>query len=193
MGAEIALRIAATNKERIRSIMLVDWAPGLTAASLAQMRSIFQLRMRTFDSRNEYHKLLSEWMPLSDEGMLSLAAEHAIAHTGTSYQHKFDPKLLDMPSSSSASEELWHLFDSLSCDSFLVRGEASGLLPRQIMADAANRTASLRCETVGMAGHAIMMDNPTDFSSVLRRFVVDACNKAADFRDSLAATSLTAA
>jgi esterase len=173
MGAEIALRLAAVNKQRIRAIMLVDWAPGLMATSLAQLRSIFRLRMRPFDSRHEYIKLLSEWMPLSDDGMRSLAAEHSIVQTGTCYKHKFDPRLLDM-TSSSHTEELWHLLESLTCDSFLVRGEASGVLNRRTAAEMTQRKTSLRFETVGRAGHAIMMDNPQDFGSILRQFVVDA-------------------
>lgn len=192
MGAEIALRLAAANKERIRALMMIDWTPGLTAASLAQMRSIFQLRMRNFDSRREYLELLSAWMPLSDDSMRSLAAEHAITQTGSFYQHKFDPKVLDL-SFSDSPEELWRLFESLTCESFLVRGEASGLLSRRTLASVAERTAGLRCETVSSAGHAIMMDNPKDFGSILRRFVEDARNKANGLRQSLTAASLTAA
>jgi pimeloyl-ACP methyl ester carboxylesterase len=189
MGAEIALRIAANNEERIRAIMLVDWAPGLMAASLAQLRNIFQLRMRTFESRPEYRKMLSEWMPLADEDMLSLAAEHSITHADSDYQHKFDPKLLDMPPSV-ATEELWHLLDSLTCDSVLVRGAASGVLTRRTAAEMTQRKASLRCETVGMAGHAIMMDNPKDFGLILQDFITDAGHKAVDFRLPFAAASL---
>jgi pimeloyl-ACP methyl ester carboxylesterase len=192
MGAEIALRIAATNKDRIRALMMIDWIPGLTATSLAQMRSIFQLRMRPFDSRQQYLDLLSEWMPLSDEAMRSLAVEHAIVQADNCYRQKIDPKLLDMPLSG-AAEELWPLFESLTCERLLLRGEASGLLSRRTMTDMAHRIAGLRCETISMAGHAVMMDNPKDFDSILRRFVNDARNKAVDTRHSFATESLAAA
>ena len=172
LGAEIALRLAAANAARVRALVLVDGGPGLISEGREHMRSNFRSRVRDFGSRRAYAQTLREWMPLADDEMLDLAARHAIADHGHGYRLKSDPRLADMTLQGDDGE-LWSILESLRCKILLVRGEASAFLSRRAAADMERRIENLRCETVAMAGHAVMMDNPAQFGSILQRFAAE--------------------
>jgi pimeloyl-ACP methyl ester carboxylesterase len=152
LGAEIAIRVAAASPERVGRLVLVDGGIGL-AQSAAD------------------HHALRDWLPLADDDMLELASRHALAKVDGGYRLRCDPNLAQMALSRRDDDSL-RMLQSLACEILLIRGEASAVLSRQAAADMARHVANLRCETVPMAGHAVMMDNPEAFEAILSNFVL---------------------
>jgi len=173
LGAEIAIRLIATNQRRIRGLVLIDGGPGLESGGMTQMRRNFGTRQRDFESRDEYRRLMSEWLPIADEAMLELAAREAVAGSPDGRFHlKSDPRLSEMALPSDGGH-LWSILENLNCPGLLIRGEASAVLPRLGAQEIIRRAARLRLETVSVSGHAVMMDNPGQVASILAQFVAD--------------------
>lgn len=170
MGAEIAIRLAVANHDRVRALALIDGGPGVNSAGIDRTRSFFASRMRAFASRDEYAHLLQEWMPLADPVMVDRASAESIVANGNAFISKCDPSLADMGLAKNEGE-LWHMLESLHCKKMLVRGEASAVLSRPAAANIAQRASNLQFETVSMAGHAVMMDNPGEFGAILQGFI----------------------
>jgi esterase len=179
LGAEIAVRLAAGDEQRIRAIVLVEGGPGTAAAGVNQARARFSSRMRTFVSRGDYQRTLSDWLPMADADMVSLSARQALRQSDDGYRLKCDPELAQM-APPDADGTLWSLFESLRCPSLLIRAEASAVLSRHAANEMVRRGAIVRCESVAMAGHAVMMDNPKEFGSILQRFVADLYRRPCD-------------
>jgi pimeloyl-ACP methyl ester carboxylesterase len=175
LGAHIALQLAAVNPQRVRGLVLVDAGPGMPADGISQVRSNFRSRTGPFASPFDYQRAFSGWMPLADSDMLALSADNALTKSGEAYRLKCDPRIVDMEFPQ-ASDEQWSLLQSPKCPILLIRGQASAVLSRQTAAEMTRRLPSLRCETVPMAGHAIMMDNPEAFLSILQKFVFGVCS-----------------
>lgn len=171
LGAEVAIRLCAAYGRRVKALVLIDGGPGLVSDGMHQMRGNFSTRPRSYVSRRDYWERLRDWMPLADDSMLDLAAEHALAPSQEGFLLRSDPQLAQMPLPS-GDGGVWSILESLHCDSLLVRGEASAVLSRRAAEEMARRIPRLRYETVGVSGHAVMMDNPGDFASILERFVV---------------------
>jgi pimeloyl-ACP methyl ester carboxylesterase len=180
LGAEIAIRVAAARPDSVTGLVLVDGGVGLAPGAADQVRSSFKTRTRDFDSRLDYLNALRDWLPLADDGMLELAAQHAIAQIDGRYSLKCDPNLSQMALRRSDAE-LLRMLQSLDCERLLIRGEASAVLSRQAAADMVRSIPNLQCETVAMAGHAVMMDNPEAFGSILSDFVL----KCARYQDEM--------
>jgi len=172
LGAEIAARLCAAYAGRVKALVLIDGGPGLVSDGMMQMRGNFSTRPRDYSSQREYCRALRDWMPLADDAMLDLAAQHAIAPIDGGFRLKSDPRLAGMLLPS-GDDGLWSILESLPCKSLLIRGEASAVLSRRAAADMVQRIPKLCCETVTMAGHAVMVDNPCEFESILERFVAD--------------------
>jgi pimeloyl-ACP methyl ester carboxylesterase len=171
LGAEIAIRVAAASPERVGRLVLVDGGIGLAQSAADHVRHSFTTRRRDFDSRLDYIHALRDWLPLADDDMLELASRHALAKVDGGYRLRCDPNLAQMALSRRDDDSL-RMLQSLACEILLIRGEASAVLSRQAAADMARHVANLRCETVPMAGHAVMMDNPEAFEAILSNFVL---------------------
>jgi pimeloyl-ACP methyl ester carboxylesterase len=173
LGAEIALRLTAANPGRIKALVLLDGGPGLATDGMTQMRSNFGTRQRDFTSRGEYLRLMSEWLPIADEAMLALAAREAVAVSASGHLHlKSDARLMSMALPNDEGR-LWSILETLDCPGLLIRGEASAVLPRRRAEEMVRRATRLQFETVPVAGHAVMMDNPNRVAAILQRFVAD--------------------
>jgi pimeloyl-ACP methyl ester carboxylesterase len=170
LGGDIAIQLAAANKRRVQALVLVDVGPGVSDDGIRVVRQAFRSKTRAFSSKTAYRQELRDSMPLANDEMLELAVTHALTGAGEAYRLKCDPRLgdLELPG---RRDKLWPLLESLQIPCLLIRGEASAIVPRHLAAAMTQRVRSLRCTTVTMAGHAVMMDNPQDFGSILQRFV----------------------
>jgi len=170
LGADVAVRLASQNRLRTRGLVLVDSGPGASAAGVRQVRDGFRSKADIFPSQAAYRQALSDAMPLADAAMLELCVQHTLTGSDAEYRVKCDPRLADMELPGSR-EELWPVLESLHIPSLLIRGEASAIVPRQLASAMTRRVRNLRCATVALAGHAVMMDNPGEFGSILSSFV----------------------
>lgn len=170
LGAELAIRLAAMDPRRVRALVLVDGGPGVADTGVSQARVHFKQRIQTFAGRPEYRRALREWLPLADPEMVELSVQQALRECEGGYRLKCDPRLGEM-ASPDADGTLWSLLESLHCPSLLIRAEASAVLSRNAATEIVRRIPRVRCETVAMAGHAVMMDNPKEFGAILQRFI----------------------
>jgi pimeloyl-ACP methyl ester carboxylesterase len=189
LGGEVAIRLASGNRRRVRALVLVDSSPGSSAEGVSLVRHGFSSKAGVYTSKAAYRQALGDSMPLADGEMLELCVRHTLTGSDEVCRLKCDPRLADMELSG-RREELWPLLESLHLPCLLIRGEASAVVPRQLSVAMMRRVRNLRCATVALAGHAVMMDNPQEFGSILRSFVasVYAGSRPAD---SMARTSET--
>jgi pimeloyl-ACP methyl ester carboxylesterase len=60
----------------------------------------------------------------------------------------------------------------LPCPVLVVRGKASAVFPRSVAARMGRVIPRAQLVTISMAGHAVMADNPADFTRAVMTFLV---------------------
>jgi pimeloyl-ACP methyl ester carboxylesterase len=66
---------------------------------------------------------------------------------------------------------LWDALEGIKCRTLILRGGASGVFPRDVAARMVERMPVAKLQSVGAAGHAVMMDNPSEFSARVAEFL----------------------
>ena len=67
--------------------------------------------------------------------------------------------------------DLWAALEGIKCRTLIVRGGASGVFPRDVAARMVERMPVGQLQSIGGAGHAVMMDNPAEFSARVAEFL----------------------
>jgi esterase len=158
LGGRVALRAAALAPERMRSVTLLDIAPGPLPrrGGVADVLDVVLGAPATFASRGEARSaLLSAGLPaaLADWLLLNLEAD------GTHYRWRVDRPALAALHARIAAEDLWPLVEAprawhLRC----VRGEAS---PHVSTADVTRlQAAGCPVVTIAGAGHFLHAEQP---------------------------------
>jgi pimeloyl-ACP methyl ester carboxylesterase len=172
LGANVAIRVAAAHRGRVRRIVLVDFGLDPCPTAMAQVRSDFKASLRPYDSVEAYAAWLAERRPLTTPGRLQLYAGEALRPQGDgTFRLKCDPALADTRGEPAERDLLQDALKAISCPVLLTRGVASAVLNRA----AAERTMHVlrHCtlSTIGAAGHAVMTDNPEEFAAAIRPFL----------------------
>jgi pimeloyl-ACP methyl ester carboxylesterase len=167
LGAEIALRLWATERDRIRGLVLVDGGPQLASDAMAFSREQFAMQPWCYRSIDEYVDHLQERLPLTVAPLLRALAPHALrTDVRGGFQLKCDRALSTYQRTPESS--LWPLFSAISCPILLIRGAGSAILPQSIAMRMTRENARCALQTVPLAGHAVMLDNPFGFVAALK-------------------------
>jgi pimeloyl-ACP methyl ester carboxylesterase len=180
LGADVAIRFAAAHPLRVAALIVVDFGPELQKEGVDEVVRSLAAMPRDFATVRDYEQWLVERRPLADSTVLRQFARTCLRQTKNGWAPKADMALATYPefSRSVASDgryrnlELWPLLAGIRCPTLVVRGGASGVFP----IDAANRMVERtlwkgQLATVPAAGHAVMLDNPAEFSAVVIRFL----------------------
>lgn len=189
LGARVAMLYAAAHGDRVRSLTIVDTGPEVGMKGADQIRADAEQQPRLFDSREAYFQWLRTRLPLASREGLRQRAQHGLKAVNGRWQPKTDPEFARIlwrqdnhngtghdaePSRQTAplSQVLWDALDRISAPTLVVRGQLSSILQADTarsMVDQRLRAGSL--QTIPMAGHSVMMDNPGECSEAINRFV----------------------
>ena len=181
-GAEMAIYFAASHPSRVAGLVIADYGHELSKLGIDHVKSGFLEMPRSFASVDEYTQWLIARRPLADQKQLEHFARQGLRPlSAAEWRVKTDPALADSPVMNRAGNSdryvdpaLWEAFKRIVCPILVVRGGISSVLPpdvaRRMVESAA---AGSRAATIRGAGHAVMMDNPVEFTEVVARFVRD--------------------
>jgi pimeloyl-ACP methyl ester carboxylesterase len=181
LGADAAIRFAAANASRVAALVIVDFGPELDQRGIDEVLRSFAAAPRAFASPEEYAEWLIARRPLADPSLLRQFARQSLRRSSSqTWEPKADAALASHSQISKlvASEgryrdpDLWPMLAAINCPSLVVRGNASGVLPSDVASRMAERTLwDGRLATIDAAGHAVMMDNPAEFSASVIDFL----------------------
>jgi pimeloyl-ACP methyl ester carboxylesterase len=181
LGADVAIRFAADHASRIAALIIVDFGPELQKEGIDEVLRSFAGRPQSFASVEDYTEWLVERRPLADQTVLRQFARECLRRSG---ENEWTPKADAALATSSeisrlvasdgrySNPELWPILARIRCPTLVIRGSGSGVLS----ADVANRMVeralwNSQLATVPAAGHAVMIDNPAEFSASVIRFL----------------------
>jgi pimeloyl-ACP methyl ester carboxylesterase len=175
LGAEVAIRFAADNASRVAALIIVDFGPELDKGGIDEVLRSFAAMPRAFASLEEYTQWLIARRPLAEPGLLRQFARCSLRQSSSQgWEPKADAALASHSPISRlvASDgryrdpDLWPMLARIKCPSLVVRGGGSGVFPSDVAGRMVERTLwDGRLATIAAAGHAVMMDNPAEFSA----------------------------
>ena len=181
LGADVAIRFAADHVSRVAALIIVDFGPELQKEGIDEVLRSFAGRPQSFASVEDYTEWLVERRPLADPTVLRQFARECLRRSGENgWTPKADAALATSSEISRlvasdgryCNPELWPILARIRCPTLVIRGSGSGVLS----ADVANRMVeralwNSQLATVPAAGHAVMIDNPAEFSASVIRFL----------------------
>jgi pimeloyl-ACP methyl ester carboxylesterase len=180
LGAAVAIRFAAENAARTAGLIIVDFGPELDEAGVDQVLRAFTDMPRTFTSTDDYADWLIAHRPLADPNQLRHLARCSLRQSPQGWQPKADAALatnsqisrLEANGGRYHLPELWPALEQIKCPSLVIRGMGSGVLPSDVATRMVDHKLSAgRLATIAGAGHAVMMDNPSEFTDSVIGFL----------------------
>jgi pimeloyl-ACP methyl ester carboxylesterase len=179
-GAAIAIRLAAAQPAMIAGLVIADFGPELAEAGVQEVLKGFAETPESFASPDEYARWLASRRPFANPRALEQYARYAVRQSADGrYEIKNDAALGTKSEIAGLTAEngrcyitgLWTELDGIKCRTLILRGAASGVFPRDVAARMIERMPTGRLQTIGAAGHAVMMDNPAEFSARVAEFL----------------------
>jgi pimeloyl-ACP methyl ester carboxylesterase len=172
LGANVAMRIAAGDR-RIEKLVLVDFGPGIDSGIRRPTRDRFKEQFRRYDHLSEYEGWLSSTRPLLSPRVVADVALSVLRQRADGpFEMKCDPLLSwDHNNVVSSDCEILSVLRQIRCPTLVVRGAGSAVLSPSATTRMLKWLGTARACTVAKAGHAVMLDNPEEFASVVKTFV----------------------
>ena len=162
-GGLIAMVLAATAKERLQGVCLVDIGPEVPEAAMQNIRDYTgrDPDAATFDEAAELRaRLLPGFRNVPAERWLNEARKHYKLKNGR-LTINYDPALGEAVRAPASAVDLWPLFDALEgLPLALIRGQNSDLLPREVADRMRARNPNLIFTEVPDRGHVPFLDEP---------------------------------
>jgi pimeloyl-ACP methyl ester carboxylesterase len=181
LGADIAIRYAAANPERVAALVLIDFGPELTKAGVDEIMRAFANSPRCFQSVDGYAQWLIEHRPFADQRLVRQFARCSLRQLSSgSWELKVDAGLrpnallsrFEVSDGRYCDPGMWLELERIKCPSLIVRGMASGVFPSDVAGRMVERALSAgRLVTIGTAGHSVMLDNPAELSASIVGFL----------------------
>lgn len=175
LGAEVAVYLAATLPQAVRSLVLLDGGPTLNLEKGRYVRRMFEEQPWSYDSRAEYLAYLRRRLPFAAAAALHIYAESAVAAHEASPGRctlKCDPAICRSPEPRDKGA-LRRTLSSLQCPITVVRGALSAVLGRHRALELCSGLRSARLVEIPRAGHNIMLDNPAALAKALQEVLDD--------------------
>jgi pimeloyl-ACP methyl ester carboxylesterase len=189
LGGMTAMELAVRHPALVRSLVMVDVTPGVTAAK-AKAVIDFVDGPQSFASFDDLLARTKEFNPTRSESSLRRGILHN-AHQlpDGSWQWRYDrgsharsrPAATAPPDTSDTSgapdgteammSPLWDDFGAISCPLMLVRGSLSPVVDDADVAEAGRRQPGLVVEVVDGAGHSVQGDRPVELSALLEAWL----------------------
>lgn len=165
MGGLIGMGLASLPNTPISRLVINDVGPTLEPTAIARIARYLGLNLRwnSLEEATDYISLVSRsFGPLSREQWLRLT-EPLLKRDGEAWVARYDPSIA-VPFKASTPEKakadeilLWHLYDSISCPTLLLRGTESDLLKQGTAIAMTQRGPKAQLQEFENIGHAPML------------------------------------
>lgn len=184
LGARVAMLYAADQPQHVTSLGILDTGPVVGLRGANRIRQDATTLPRSFDSREDYFQYLCQSHPLAKTECLQAMAEHGLRELGGQWQPRTDPEFARELWQQDAekcgnhelryplTEELWQCLEVIRCETLVLRGQISSILKPDIaQAMVQDKLALGKLESIPMAGHALMLDNPEHCVETISAFL----------------------
>ena len=187
LGARIAMLMLGRNNtlmKRIKSFTIIDTGPEVRAVGVNKVREDAQNTPTEFPDHQHYFKYLSNIYLLAETQELKRMADNGLKTSNGKLHPKTDPaftRALWKPDSNAGdggelkfplNEELWQSLANISCPTLVMKGQASAILGKRIAEKMVNEIIpDAQLTIISRAGHALMVDNPKEFTEKLISFI----------------------
>lgn len=173
MGGEVALRIAAAAGPAIAGLVLVDCSLRLDPEASEHIVAEFRRESCNYVGVADYAKHLEASRPMTSPAILQrLARDSMSLQPDGSFRLSRDPALADCSAVRDSDETSWDQLRSVRCPTLILRGARSSVLSKSLADRMRDRIAGASLQTIAMAGHNIMLDNPDGFYGASMPFIV---------------------
>jgi pimeloyl-ACP methyl ester carboxylesterase len=170
LGASIAIR-AATALPQLRGLVIVDGGPTLNREAVRHLHERFRGQPWRYSSREVFLEGLRDRLPQANETLLQHFTDAAIRSLPDgAVELRCDPALSLLPDYDD-SAVLREQLARVRCPVLLIRGAWSAMLTRAGVESLQRDFNSIRVHTIARAGHTVMLENPSDFFSVVQSFL----------------------
>jgi pimeloyl-ACP methyl ester carboxylesterase len=179
MGGEIAMRVAMQCAKRIIGLVIVDFGPTLNPEGMKHVRAEVEASHQTYRCVQDYASWLAARRPLVSKDVLLGVANCALREQGTEgFKLKADPAIMRF---SDDEPSLWTVLPQMNWPVLVVRGAGSALLSRDVAERMVESMPDARLQSVPMAGHAVMLDNPEGFAGAVSPFLFNLAERRPTF------------
>ncbi|WP_338426276.1 alpha/beta fold hydrolase [Sphingopyxis kveilinensis] len=174
LGASVAIKVASNIPDRIRNLVLVDFSLSAKPAIHENIMSQFREQCDGFGSPAEYARWLSDKRPLTHPRMIPHIVSNALRETPEGrFVLKVDPAIKKIINNvSKFQEDYKSILSEILCRTLLIRGRGSAILSKKEAMDIVKILKDGELQEISGAGHAVMTDNPDQFSETVNRFLV---------------------
>jgi len=173
MGAVHAALTAVRHAERVRALVLVDWAPDVEARGV---NAITQVAALAFPSFEASVAAMHAFNPRRTLENLRARLRHSLAEGADGmWRWKVDAAgLIAHPRFHASPETMWQALEQISRPSLVVRGAESDLLNEAAAARVTQMIRGSQLCTISAAGHSVPGDNPDGFHQAVAPFLARA-------------------
>jgi pimeloyl-ACP methyl ester carboxylesterase len=175
MGGIIGMLMASHNGTPVHRLVINDVGAFIPKAAIERIKAYVgkHISFDSFEEAEAYVRFVSAGFgPLTDTQWRHLTETSVIADDQGHYRLKYDPSLSHAFSGPVVDVDLWHVWESLSCPTLLIRGSDSDLLLSQTVEEMKRRGPSTRVVEFSGVGHAPMLMNEEQIRPV-RDFLLE--------------------
>jgi pimeloyl-ACP methyl ester carboxylesterase len=174
LGGLIAIHIAALMPQKVTALVVVDYGNDISPEARQHSLALFRAGFQKYSSRGAYVAWLTSQRPLLEKSALQFLARHSLRQTSSdSLELKCDPALCDYHCDDveRPEVELKSKLAAITCRTLVIRGAGSAILSDRSAHDMVRQLSRGHLQAVPGAGHAVMIDNPHYFSSLVNTFL----------------------
>jgi pimeloyl-ACP methyl ester carboxylesterase len=175
LGGRVAINYAAHHPAGVDRMVIVDIGPEIAAAGGARVGQMMATSPERFETLAEVITHMRANAPRYADALLRQRAEHAVrALPGGGFTWKYDRELRDAlrQGRMRLPAPLWNEWRAITCPTLLIRGALSDVLPEEMAKRMAEELPTARLVVVPGAGHTVPGDQPAQFQSLLREFLM---------------------
>ncbi len=184
LGARVAMMMLAQKEFSPASFTIIDTGPEVRAIGVNKIREDAYNVPDTFSSVDAFRDYLTAIYLFARPDRIRAMAEHGLQRNAEGQLvSKTDPAFTRALWKSGAREgedqrllyqltdELWRSLERIKAPCLILRGQASAILAKEVAEKMKAVIPDARLQTISRAGHALMVDNPDEFESVVRHFI----------------------
>ena len=174
LGGDLAAFIAPSLGKTLVGLVVVDTGPGIDESVIRVLQERLLESHRKYRSIEDYYFWLSANRTMASVKVLRAIAKQSLKRCSDGlYQPKFDVAVIDGIARCRRDDWWIPVLQQLKMPILIVRGIGSAILTKKSAEIMKRSAVSATLSVISGAGHAVMSDNPSEFSDVTVRFIND--------------------